>query len=97
MTKQQDLLLKALHDILDGGEKTVFTMSMLQKLFDEGVITEKLALQFVIKNQYFHLMKHTDISGRSAIIDLSIEWCVTEYFVRNLIYNLRPAKPTKIE
>lgn len=68
------------------------SMSTLNELFECGLFSEKSALKFVVKNEYYKMMKRSDISGRSAIIDLSIKWNVTEYFIKDLIYNLRPKK-----
>lgn len=55
-------------------------------LFQLGILTETNALRFVIKNEYWHLLKTTDISTRSAIIHLSVKWDVSESTIINIIY-----------
>lgn len=51
-----------------------------------GILTETHALRFVIKNEYWDLLKNTDISTRSAIIHLSVKWDVSESTIINIIY-----------
>ncbi len=88
MNEKQKLIRESMLSFLhqkQKGEK--LTIDTLNELFDSGLFTDKSALKFVVKNEYFQLMKK-DISGRSAIIDLSIKWDVTEYFIRDLIYTL---------
>lgn len=51
-----------------------------------GILNESHALKFVIKNEYWHLLKTSDISTRSAIIHLSIKWDVSESTIINIIY-----------
>lgn len=69
------------------GEK--ISRAVFDSMFELGILSEKPVLQFIVVTQYHYLMKHSDISGRSAIIDISDEWKVSEYFLRNLIYDLR--------
>lgn len=65
---------------------TLATPEQIEELFGCGVITEKSALRYCIKNEYYLLLKHSDISHRSAVIDLSIKWDVSKFFIENLIY-----------
>lgn len=89
MTEIKEAMLFHLHQKQKGEKLTIHT---LNELFECGVFTEKSALKYVVKSDYYHLMKHSDISGRSAIIDLSIKWNVSEYFVKDLIFKLRKCK-----
>lgn len=58
----------------------------IKAMFEVGAICERTALWFVIKTQYWMLLKTSDISTRSAIIHLSIEWNVSEDLVKKIIY-----------
>jgi len=62
------------------------TAGQLNDLFECGIINESGALRFIIKNEYWEMMKLSDISTRCAIMDLSIKWEVSETTIKNIIY-----------
>lgn len=65
---------------------TLATAEQIEELFECGVITERSALRYCIKSEYFEMMKRSDISHRSAVIDLSIKWEVSKGTIENLVY-----------
>lgn len=62
------------------------TIDQINELFDSGIITEKSALRYCVKNELYEMIKGSDISQRSAIIDLEIKWNVSECYIKNLLY-----------
>ena len=66
--------------------KENLTIETLNALFDCGAMQVHTVLPFVIKSDYFIMKKGSDISTRSAIIDLSIKWGACETKVKNIIY-----------
>ncbi len=68
-------------------KKGIIAQSQIDELFECGVITDKSALRCIIKSEYWEMLKSSNISTRSAIIDLSIKWDVCETSIKNIIYS----------
>jgi len=66
------------------GEK--ITKSSIDALFECGAMQYNTALEYVVKSEYFAMKKGSDITTRSAIIDLSIKWAICETKVKTIIY-----------
>ncbi len=64
----------------------LITRDQLDELFNCGILSDKSALRYIVKSEYAQMIKSSDISLRSAVIDLTIKWDVSEWFVTNLIY-----------
>lgn len=72
--------------------KDGISTDLIKSLFELGVMTEKQALRYVIKNEYWSLRKNSDISTRSAIIHLSVKWDISETSIENIIYKFPKIK-----
>ncbi len=70
----------------------LMTMEQLNELWEGGVITDKSATRYCVKSEYWEMMKSSDISTRSAIIDLSIRWNICEASIKNIIYGTPATK-----
>ena len=62
------------------------TREQLDVLFENGIIKKGPAIAYCVKEEYWELKKGSDISTRSAIIDLSIRWNICESNIKNIIY-----------
>lgn len=87
MIEQQQKVYDKAFELFNRDTKTEkISRSTFDGLIALGVFTKKGLLQYVVITTYYDMRKHSDISVRSAIIDLSIEWNVTDHFIKNLIY-----------
>ena len=67
-------------------EDPIFTKEHIEKLLECGLLTEKPSLRYIIKSEYFELIRGSDMTGNDAIMDLSIRWNVSSCFITNLLY-----------
>lgn len=70
----------------------LITADQINQLFDSGVISEKTALRYCVKNEFYEMMKGSDISQRSAIIDLEVKWDVSDSYIKRLLYKCPDVK-----
>ena len=70
----------------------LMTTDQVNEIFDSGLLSEKSALRYCVKNEFYELMKGSDISQRSAMIDISIKWDVSEEYIKRLIYKTPEVK-----
>ncbi len=96
MTEKQIAIREAMLLFLQqkqSGEK--MSMAQLNELFDCGVISDKSALRYIVKMEYYQMMKGSHvsmISGREAICDLSIKWDISDRTIQNIIYKFNDKK-----